>query len=112
MRLARAAVMPSNRTDTTDRGSYARLITLAERLGSHEVAVLTLIAERLLLGRRCYGDLRLATDRRNFRREALEEAADLAVYAAAGLLREKRAKQEKARCRGSVTTISAPPRST
>jgi hypothetical protein len=89
MRQARATVTPSNRTDTTDRGSHARLITLAERLRPDEVAVLELIAERLLQGRRRYGDLHLATDRRDFGREALEEAADLAVYAAAALLRTK-----------------------
>ena len=42
MRRARAAVMPSNRTHTTDRRSHARLITLAERLGPDEMAVLEL----------------------------------------------------------------------
>ncbi|MGD0950338.1 MAG: hypothetical protein ABSA52_23320 [Candidatus Binatia bacterium] len=70
----------------------AHVLAAAERLGPDEVAVLTLVAERLLLGRRRYGELHLGTDRRDFRREALEEAADLAVYAAAGLLREKREK--------------------
>ena len=59
------------------------------------MAVLALIAERLLLGRQRYGELNLTMDRRDFGREALEEAADLAVYAAAGLLREKRGKREK-----------------
>jgi hypothetical protein len=44
MRQARATVMPSNRTDAADRGSHARLITLAERLGPDEVGVLALIA--------------------------------------------------------------------
>ena len=95
MRQARTTVTPSNRTDTTDTGSHARLITLAERLGPDEVAVLALIAERLLQGRRRYGDLHLASDRRDFQHEALEEAADLAVYAAAGLLTEKQEKREK-----------------
>jgi hypothetical protein len=37
----------------------------------------------------------LGTDRLEFGREALKEAADLAVYAAAGLLREKRRTREK-----------------
>ena len=49
--------------------------------------MLRLIAERLLLGRRRYGELNLATDRRDFASEALEEAADMTVYAAAELLR-------------------------
>lgn len=86
---------PTDGTAKTDRRSVAHLLAAAERLGADEVAVLTLIAGRLLQGRRRYGDLRLATDRRDFGREALEEAADLAVYAAAGLLREKRGKREK-----------------
>jgi len=60
----------------------ARLLAATERPGPDELALLALIADRLLLGRRCYGELRLATDRRDFHREALEEAADLAVYAA------------------------------
>ena len=41
--------------------------------------VLMLIAERLGLGRRIYGDLRLATDTRDFTCERLKKAADLAV---------------------------------
>ena len=45
------------------------------------------VAERLLVGRERYGNLHLATDARNFRVEALEEAADGLVYAAAGLMR-------------------------
>jgi hypothetical protein len=89
MRQVRAAVMPSNRTDTTDRSPFEHLLTVVKQLGPGEVAVLTLVAERLLLGRRRYGELDHATDRRDFGREALEEAADLAVYAAAGLLRGK-----------------------
>ena len=35
-------------------------------------------------------ELDLATDRHNFGRESLDEAADMAVYAAAGLLRTER----------------------
>ena len=67
-----------------------RILVLAQQLESDELAVLELVAERLVLGRRCYGELDLARDRRNFGREALEEAADMAVYAAAGLLRTSR----------------------
>ena len=67
-----------------------RLTSLAQHLGRDELAVLILVAERLRSGRRIYGELRLATDRRDFTHEALEEAADMAVYAAAGLLRTER----------------------
>ena len=84
-----------NGSAKSDRTLLAQLLIAAEQLGLDELAVLALIAERLLLGRRHYGELHLATDRRNFQREALEEAADLAVYAAAGLLRGKRALREK-----------------
>ena len=45
--------------------SLSVVFTVVKRLGPGEVAVLTLIAERLLLGRRRYGDLHLATDRRD-----------------------------------------------
>jgi hypothetical protein len=63
-----------------------RLTSIAQHLGYDELAVLILVAERLRGGRRIYGELRLATDRRDFQREALEEAADMAVYAAAGVI--------------------------
>ena len=79
-------------TDKAHASRLARLLATAEQLGRDELAVLQLIAERLVLGRRHYGTLRLAADRRDFADEALEEAADMAVYAAAGLLREKRGK--------------------
>ena len=87
---------PTGGPAKTDRSPFENLLTVVKRLGPDEVAVLTLIAKRLLLGRQRYGELHLATDRRDFGREALEEAADLAVYAAAGLLREKRGKRGKA----------------
>jgi hypothetical protein len=63
------------------------LMACAAQLGADELAVLVLVAERLVRGRQIYGELNLATDVRDFRREALEEAADMAVYAAAALLR-------------------------
>ena len=67
-----------------------RLTSISEHLGRDELAVLTLIAERLRAGRESYGTLQLATDVRDFAQEALEEAADMAVYAAAGLLKKRR----------------------
>lgn len=63
-----------------------RLVDRAKRLGPDELTVLVLVAERLATGRKQYGPLQVATDRRDFAREALEEAADLAVYVAARLL--------------------------
>lgn len=79
------------------RSLCVRLSTIAARLGTDEIAVLALVAQRLLLGRERYGALRLATDRRDFAREALEEAADGLAYAAAGLLRKKSRADQAAR---------------
>jgi hypothetical protein len=54
-----------------------------------ESRVLEAIAARLRLGRRVYGPLDIEGDARDWRREALEEALDLAVYLAAALLRDE-----------------------
>ncbi len=67
-----------------------RLMAVASQLAVDELEVLTIVAERLLTGQRCYGLLRVATDTRDFHREALEECADGLVYAAAGLVRGRR----------------------
>lgn len=67
-----------------------RLSVVAERLGSSELAVLVLVAERLLEGRQRYGALNIDTDPRDFRREAFEELADACVYLGAELLRGRR----------------------
>ena len=68
----------------------SRLVRATVHLGPDELAVVVMIAERLAAGRRGYGDLHLATDSRDFRRETLEEAVDGLVYAACGLLRGDR----------------------
>lgn len=68
----------------TDRD--ALMATVAE-LGADELRVLRLIADRLALGARQYGTLDLAADRRDLRREALAEAADLSIYLAMVLSR-------------------------
>ena len=71
----------------TDAVSLNRLLTLARLLGADELAVLTLVADRLAQGQERYGLLDVATDRRCFRVEALEEAADGLVYVAVALMR-------------------------
>ena len=58
----------------------ASLSEVVPRLGADELRVLALIASRLDLGRRLYGRLDVATDPRDWAREAGEEAADLLVY--------------------------------
>jgi hypothetical protein len=49
-------------------------------LNADERKVLLTIAQRLMVGRRQYGALDLATDRRNWAAEAQAEALDMAVY--------------------------------
>ena len=63
---------------------------LAERIGDLEPdarAVVELIVSRLEGGRSTYGELDLASDPRDFRRELVEELVDAAAYGAADLLR-------------------------
>ena len=71
---------------TDQQGRLDPLVAAAAQLGSDELAVLTLVAERLVQGRQRYGALHVAADPRDFRREALEEAADGLVYVACGLM--------------------------
>lgn len=71
---------------TCDTVAQDRLLALARQLGPDELAVLILVAERLAKGRKRYGTLDIATDRRRFPVEALEEAADGLVYAAVALI--------------------------
>jgi len=59
---------------------------LAAQLGDDERRVLVAIARRLLAGRDAYGALDVARDGRDWRREAAEEALDLSVYLAVGLM--------------------------
>jgi hypothetical protein len=68
------------------------------KLGEDELRVLTYIAERLVVGAQAYGDLDIATDRRDWKRERGEEAADLLVYSAIDSLKrdlEERAALER-----------------
>src|SRR5450759_1093575 len=73
---------PNVKVKSTPRPEH--LFAIAEHLGPDELAVLTFVAERLRSERSTYGELHLATDTRNFTREVLEEAADMALYAAVG----------------------------
>ena len=72
-----------------------RILVALANLGPDEAQVLALVAERLVTGRRTYGELKPARDRRDFAREALEEAADGLVYVAAGLVRAATAEQAR-----------------
>lgn len=54
------------------------------------VSALAFLAARLVKGQRQYGRLDIASDTRNWKREASEEYADAAVYEALHLLTEAR----------------------
>ena len=58
-----------------------------EELGPDELRVMLFLAERLRGGKRVYGALDLATDRRDWRKERDEELADAIVYSACEALR-------------------------
>ncbi len=75
-------------TGTDGAGLAQRLTEVCAELGTDELRVLVLVADRLRTGRRRYGTLDVATDRRCFPVEALEEAADGLVYAAVALMRQ------------------------
>lgn len=59
----------------------------SNRLNAGERAVLELLGRRLGDGRRVYGPLYPVVDRREWKREALEEIADALVYVACELVR-------------------------
>jgi hypothetical protein len=66
-------------------------------LGDEEVDLLLTIATRVWAGQCRYGFFNLTRDPRNFRREALEEACDLAVYLAAATHQDQRQRRRDAR---------------
>lgn len=72
----------------TEMGPHARLFAAVAGLEPDAVTVVAFVAERLLKGRKAYGDLSLKEDRRDFRKELSEEFADAVVYASCDILRE------------------------
>ena len=53
------------------------------------IEILNLVAKRLLVGEKKYGNENVTTDGRDFIKEALEESLDLAVYVSAKLIEIK-----------------------
>lgn len=70
----------------------SRVASLAELLGFDELHVLELVAHGLARGRSVYGELRVATDARDFTNEAIAELRDTMVYVGAQLVRLQRAR--------------------
>lgn len=69
------------RADTSGAGA------LAAQMEPDALRVWLLIGERLVKARGEYGDLELATDKRCFTKEALEEMLDHSAYLAMALVR-------------------------
>ena len=66
------------------------LASLLLRLEDDAVEVLLLQAQRMVAGRKQYGDLCLDTDRRNLPEEALAEFLDASNYLSAALIKLRR----------------------
>jgi hypothetical protein len=67
---------------TPEDAARASLRSVILTLGFDELLVLGRIAARLKKGQEQYGVLHLASDRRSFRAEALEEVEDALLYVA------------------------------
>lgn len=70
-----------------------RIAAALASLGPDELEVIATIAERAAMGRRLYGELAIASDRRDLSAEAVEEAADGLFYSAAALVRARRERE-------------------
>ena len=68
-------------------GGSGAVSAIASQLEPDALRVWLRIGERLIQGRRDYGDLDLERDQRDFGAEAQEESLDMAVYLACGLER-------------------------
>ena len=62
-------------------GEETELLIVCRRLHDRELSCLKRIAERLLMGQEAYG--KLSPGKRDWKREAKEEAMDMAVYLSA-----------------------------
>lgn len=67
---------------------WCKLVNASDDLGVDELRVLTAVATRLAMGQKQYGKLDIARDKRDFVKEASEEALDGCVYLACELLRK------------------------
>lgn len=75
----------------------ARIVEYVQRMNDDEVAVLQVAARRLVRAQATYGGLHLATNTHDTDHEATEEAIDLGLWLAIGLLKRERAAAERVR---------------
>jgi hypothetical protein len=69
--------------------AWQELTAATSWLGDDEIRVLARIAERLRHGAGVYGQMHVASDRREFRKEAREEVEDALVYLACAWLKQE-----------------------
>jgi hypothetical protein len=74
-------------TEDEREAAERQLDALVCDLELDSIRVLVRVAARLVAGRKAYGDLDIQGDPRDWRREAAEEALDMAVYLACQALR-------------------------
>ena len=74
----------------SDGNPWRELVGVTAELGDDELRVLVRIAERLKGGMNQYDELRIAVDRREFRKtEARQEVEDALVYLACAWLKDQ-----------------------
>jgi hypothetical protein len=66
------------------------LASILPQLEDDAVRVMLAIAQRLRMGRKQYGELRISEDPRDWTKEAHEEALDMSVYLAIASLNRAR----------------------
>lgn len=69
--------------------SIRRIAILCGELGPDELKVLERVAQRLAMGRKHYGLLNIEQDRREWTKEATEEALDMSAYLALAMLKRE-----------------------
>ena len=70
--------------------SKERVLACVAILGEDELEVLAEVAEGMVIGRSVYGELNIASDRRNMEREAFAEVRDGLVYTAIEMIKARR----------------------
>lgn len=83
---ARGARRQADRDPAREK-ALACVSLIAQQLGLDELKVLVLVGHRLAMRQEGYGRLNLRTNSRDWRREALDEAADGLVSAVCSLMR-------------------------
>lgn len=79
----------------SDMTAREAIVAALDELEPDALEVLAVVAERLAMGRRTYGDLNITTDGRDYGGELLNEIADGLAYSAMALVREQRLPQHR-----------------